>query len=464
MTARLVKTLSSLEAETAKGGVQPPASRVEQILAKAKLLKGLDTDEASVLMDIEDTGLLNSLYKTAREVKEEIYGKRIVMFAPLYISNYCQNECVYCSFRASNTGLSRVKLSQEEIRQETEYLIRQGHKRILMVAGEKHGMKDLEYLIESIRSIYSVKAGHGEIRRVNVNVAPLDTEGFRALKKEGIGTYQIFQESYHRDTYSRVHPAGKKNDFDWRLGALDRAMEAGIDDIGIGVLFGLYDWKFELRALLEHSSYLDQKYGVGPHTISVPRLEPAEGTTCYSDSPWLVCDEDFRKIIAILRLAVPYTGLILSTRENAELRNHVFALGISQISAGSKTNPGGYAVSAGAEHADQFQLGDHRSLQEVVAELVSNGFVPSFCTACYRLGRTGMDFMDLAKPGEIKHHCDPNALATLQEYILDYGDKKLQSRGEKAIDEHLEEMDEIPRDTAVDLIERIKAGKRDQFC
>jgi len=288
-------------ADTYKPSSEPAsAAVVTEILVRARELQGLDRDDVEALMNISDENQLLSLYQTAEYVKNTIYGKRIVIFAPLYIANYCQNECLYCAFRASNRRLSRVKLNQQEIIKETEYLVKQGHKRILMVAGEKYGKADLDYVIDSIRSIYSVKIGHGEIRRVNVNVAPLDVDGFKRLKAEGIGTYQIFQETYHPETYQHVHPAGKKSDYEWRLTALDRAMQAGIDDLGVGVLFGLFDWRFELLALMEHCQYLEDTFGVGPHTISVPRLEPAEGTNLYKNSDYLVSDEDFKKIITNL--------------------------------------------------------------------------------------------------------------------------------------------------------------------
>lgn len=439
------------------------AARVREILAKARELGGLDMDEVAVLSSISDPELLAELFDTAREVKEAIYGARLVLFAPLYISNLCTNDCLYCAFRVRNKELSRRALTQDEIRHEVELLVDQGHKRILVVAGESYPKDGFQYVIDSIKTIYDVKRGNGEIRRVNVNVAPLSVEEFRELKASGIGTFQLFQETYHRDTYKAVHLGGKKMNFDWRVTGMHRAMEAGIDDVGIGVLFGLADWRFEMLGMLQHIRELERAYGVGPHTISVPRLEPASGSDMASHPPQPVSDVDFRKIVAILRLAVPYTGMILSTRETANLRRETFALGISQISAGSRTNPGGYEEDEQFDSA-QFQLGDHRSLDEVIRDISELGFIPSFCTACYRLGRTGMDFMDLAKPGDIKHHCDPNALSTYLEYLLDYGSPETLAVGEATIKEKVAEMDPVRREFTEKMLARVRDGKRDVLC
>jgi 2-iminoacetate synthase len=341
-----------------------------------------------------------------------------------------------------------------------EILVDQGHKRILLVAGESYPTEGFEYVLKSVGTIYSVKRGNGEIRRVNVNVAPLSVDEFRALKATGIGTYQLFQETYHRETYSRVHLGGRKKDYDWRVTAMDRAQEGGIDDVGIGVLFGLFDWRFETLAILQHIQHLEQTFGVGPHTISMPRLEPAVGSDIASQPPHPVSDLDFRKIVAILRLAVPYTGMIMSTREAGNLRRETFALGVSQISAGSRTNPGGYTDDT-VSNMEQFQLGDHRTLDEVIRDVAQMGYIPSFCTACYRLGRTGADFMDLAKPGEIKHHCDPNALSTFLEYLEDYGSPETVTEGEHLIAETLESMADRERTTSIRLIAQVRAGRRD---
>ena len=323
----------------------------------------------------------------------------------------CANECTYCAFRARNKAVVRRALSQDEVAQEVRILIDQGHKRVLLVAGESYPREGFSYVLKCVDTIYGVAHAPGEVRRVNVNVAPLTLDEFRALKERRIGTYQLFQETYHRDTYSSVHLGGKKRDYDWRVSAMDRAMEAGINDVGIGVLFGLFDWRFEILALMQHIGHLERRFGVGPHTISVPRLEPATGSDVAMHPPHAVNDVDFRKIVAILRLAVPYTGIIMSTRESAHIRRETFALGVSQISAGSRTNPGGYKDGERDEDG-QFCLGDHRGLDEVVHDVASLGYIPSFCTGCYRLGRTGAEFMDLAKPGDIKQHCDPNGLST----------------------------------------------------
>lgn len=439
------------------------ARQIRDILAKARELKGLDPEDVAHLSAISDPELLGELFDTARRAKESIYGRRLVMFAPLYISNLCANECIYCAFRARNKEVDRRALSQEEIAREVRALIDQGHKRVLMVAGESYPNRGFQYILDSIATIYSVKSGAGEIRRVNVNIAPLDTEEFRLLKDAGIGTYQIFQETYNRGAYSRVHLGGKKKDYDWRVSALDRAMEAHIDDVGIGVLFGLFDWRFEILAMMQHIRHLENRFGVGPHTISVPRLEPATGSNISMHPPFAVSDIDFRKIVAILRLAVPYTGIIMSTRETPQMRRESFALGVSQISAGSRTNPGGYSESE-KDDAAQFSLGDHRPLDEVIRDVARMGYIPSFCTACYRLGRTGADFMDLAKPGEIKLHCDPNALSTLLEYLIDYGSEETKAEGEALISEAMAKMDGQARSRAEKLVEQVRNGKRDAFC
>ncbi len=440
------------------------AVRVREVLAKARELKGLDTVEVAALTGISDPVLLQELFETANYVKDTIYGKRLVIFAPLYISNLCANECLYCAFRATNKSIVRRALTQEEIAREVENLVGQGHKRILLVAGESYPKEGLDYVLQSIRTVYKVKTEHGEIRRVNVNLAPLETDDFRRLKAEGIGTYQIFQETYHRDTYSRMHTGGKKRNYDYRVTAPHRAMEAGIDDIGIGVLFGLFDYRFELLALMQHIRELEREYGVGPHTISVPRLEPASGSDIASHPPHAVSDIDFRKLVAILRLAIPYTGIIMSTRETAQMRRDTFALGVSQISAGSRTNPGGYSNEAKEEEDGQFSLGDHRSLDEVIRDVASMGYIPSFCTACYRLGRTGRDFMDLAKPGDIKLHCDPNALSTFREYLRNFATPETQVTGDKLIAETLSGMSGIARQRAEKLVRRVDEGRDDVYC
>ncbi len=449
--------------ETLQAAATKDAAGIREILAKARELHGLETHEAAALTSISDPDLLAELFVAARDVKEAIYGSRLVLFAPLYVSNLCRNDCLYCAFRVRNKELKRRALTRTEIRGEVELLVDQGHKRILLVAGESYPEEGLRYVLDAIATIYDVKRGHGEIRRVNVNIAPLSVEEFRELKAAGIGTYQLFQETYHRGTYRRVHAGGKKRDYDWRVSAMHRAMQAGIDDVGIGVLFGLFDWRFEILALMQHVREIERAYGVGPHTISMPRLEPAIGSDLASSPPQPVSDVDFRKIVAILRLAVPYTGMIMSTRETPNIRRETFALGISQISAGSRTNPGGYAADEQFDEA-QFQLGDHRGLDEVVRDVAELGYTPSFCTACYRLGRTGADFMDLAKPGEIKHHCDPNALSTFLEYLIDYATPETRAVGERLIAERVEGLDTRDRRRAEVMLQRVRGGERDVFC
>lgn len=438
--------------------------KIREVLAKAREMKGLNMADVAVLTGISDPEMLSELFQTANEVKETIYGKRLVLFAPLYISNMCSNECLYCAFRATNKEIVRNALSQEHIAREVEVLINQGHKRILMVAGESYPNRGFQYILDSIKTIYSVKSEHGEIRRVNVNIAPLDTPEFRMLKAAGIGTYQIFQETYHRETYSKVHISGKKRDYNWRVWSLHRAMEAGIDDVGIGVLFGLFDYRFEILAMMQHIAELENKFGVGPHTISVPRLEPATNSDIASHPPFPVSDIDFRKIVAILRLAVPYTGIIMSTRETAQMRRETFALGVSQISAGSRTNPGGYEEETEDDPSGQFSLGDHRPLDEVIRDVARMGYIPSFCTACYRLGRTGQDFMDLAKPGDIKLHCAPNALSSFKEYLQNYAKPETAEIGNALIQSTIESMSGVARQRAEKLVQRVIDGRDDVYC
>ena len=431
---------------------------VLEAIQKAKALKGLSLEEVGALLLCEEKDLIANIYSTANEVKEAIYGKRLVLFAPLYLSNICVNDCKYCGFATSNTKLKRKRLTLKEIKKEVEALELEGHKRVLIVAGEDPVL-DLYFLKEVIDCIYSVKK-NGDIRRINVNVASLDVEGFKKIKSYGIGTYQSFQETYHRKTYEKVHQ-GPKVDFENKLYVMDRAMEAGVDDVGIGVLFGLYEHKFEVLALLMHILHLEEKFKVGPHTISVPRIENVYGNEFVKDLKYEVKDEDFKKIVAILRLAVPYTGIILSTREDAELREELFKLGISQISAGSKTTPGAYTAK---DDASQFCLGDNRSNLEVIKSVSKKGYYPSFCTACYRLGRTGKDFMDLAKPGLIQKYCLANAILTYKEYVLDYGDEELKEVYRDLVAKEIESItDEKFKLEVVNKLKRIEKGERDLY-
>ena len=442
---------------------RPEPSQVRELLVKAREMHGLSMEEVARLSFVESPELLAEIFSTAKQIKEEIYGTRLVLFAPLYISNRCANECTYCAFRATNADLKRRTLTQEEIAEETRILIRQGHKRVLVVSGEALPPEGFQYILDSIATVYETKIGPGEIRRVNVNLAPQTTERFRQLKAANIGTFQLFQETYHRPTYAAVHLKGTKRDYDWRATAFDRAMTAGIDDVGIGVLFGLYEWRFEIIAMMQHIQHLEQKFGVGPHTISFPRMEPAVGSDIASRPPHPVSDADFLKMIAIMRLAVPYTGMIMSTREGADVRRATLEVGISQISAGSRTDPGGYKDGEGDPNGSQFQLGDHRPMEEVISDVVSLGYLPSFCTACYRLGRTGQDFMDMAKPGEIKYHCHPNALSTFQEYLSDYASPQAKAAGEKLISIELQHMDGQQTDIALPMLNQVRRGERDVF-
>lgn len=450
--------------EALENNKQPDFGKINEILEKASEMKGLNLSDVAALTSISDPGMLSKLFETANKVKETIYGKRLVVFAPLYISNLCTNECLYCAFRVTNKSIVRSVLSQEQIANEVKILINKGQKRVLLVAGESYPQRGFQYILDSIKTIYDVKTEHGEVRRVNVNVAPLKKEEFKLLKESGIGTYQVFQETYHRETYLKVHVSGKKRDYNWRAWSLHRAMEAGIDDIGIGVLFGLFDYRFEIMAMMQHINELEKKFGIGPHTISVPRLEPATNSDIASHPPFPVSDIDFRKIIAILRLAVPYTGIIMSTRETAKMRRKTFALGVSQISAGSKTNPGGYGNDDLNNVSGQFSLGDHRPLDEVIRDVASMGYIPSFCTACYRLGRTGQDFMDLAKPGDIRLHCGPNALSSFKEYLQNYASPKTIEIGDNLILQTINGMSGLAKQRADKLVKRVEAGKDDVYC
>jgi 2-iminoacetate synthase len=441
----------------------PDASAVRDVLAKSLVKEPLSVEETSVLLAADDENIVEEIFDAARDLKQRVYGNRIVLFAPLYIGSECINDCAYCGFRISNPDAVRRTLSPAEIVEQVTALENVGHKRLILVFGE-HPMYGPEFIAESVGAVYGTKVGRGEIRRVNINAAPLDHEGYRIVKEAGIGTYQIFQETYHRDTYAKVHPARtRKGDYLWRLGGVGRAMEAGCDDVGIGALFGLYDWRFEVLGLVAHANHLRGAYGVGPHTISFPRLQPASGFSLGGEH--LVDDRDFLRLVAILRLAVPYTGMILTAREKAELRREVMAFGVSQIDAGSRIEIGGYTEVGDAQvmEKEQFVLGDVRPLDEVMRDLVSEGYLPSFCTSCYRLGRTGEHFMEFAIPGFIKRYCTPNALVTLEEYLTDYASDETRRAGETLIERELAAFaDEDMKARVVEALDAVRTtGKRD---
>ncbi|MEI8173977.1 MAG: [FeFe] hydrogenase H-cluster radical SAM maturase HydG [Deltaproteobacteria bacterium] len=444
----------------------PDRLHVEEIIDKAGELKGLSPEETAVLLQTEDRDLVEKIWETAKEIKEAIYGNRLVLFAPLYVANHCSNNCLYCGFRKDNKELKRVALTMEQIANEVRILEQEGHKRLLMLCGEHPSRSSLDYFIEAIETAYAIKTDNGgEIRRINAEIAPLSVDDFKRLKATKIGTYVLFQETYHHDTYKTMHPSGPKSDYLWRLTAMDRAQQAGINDVGIGALFGLYDYKFEVLGMLFHALHLDSEFGIGPHTISIPRLEPAMNAPAAIKPPRPVLDYEFKKLVAIIRLAVPYTGMILSTRETAEIRQEVFDLGVSQISAGSRTNPGGYQEGADEGfRAAQFNLGDTRTLDEVIHDITRKGHIPSFCTACYRLGRTGKDFMDLAKPGLIQKYCRTNAIMTFREYLEDYATPATREAGNLLIDRLVAETEKAgTKKTLKNRLKRIENGERDLY-
>jgi 2-iminoacetate synthase len=444
----------------------PERARVEAIIAKAGELKGLSPEETAVLLQTEDPELIGMIRQTAQEIKQAIYGNRLVLFAPMYIANHCSNDCIYCGFRRSNKELTRVALTMEQIAGEVRVLEREGHKRLLMLCGEHPGRSSLDYFIEAIETAYAVKTEKGGgVRRINVEIAPLTVPEFRRLKETKIGTYVLFQETYHHPTYERMHPRGPKADFAWRATAMHRAQEGGINDVGIGALFGLYDYRYEVIGLLSHARQLEMDCGIGPHTISIPRLQPAMNAPAAISPPHPVGDDEFKKLVAILRLAVPYTGIILTTRESPEMRNEVFNLGVSQISAGSRTDPGGYEKDSSERfRAAQFNLGDTRTLDEVIHDIAKMGHIPSFCTACYRLGRTGKEFMDLAKPGLIRKFCRTNAILTFKEYLLDYASAETRTVGESLIERLVAETEGAGmRRPVTARLAQLETGQRDLY-
>ncbi|MBP3253477.1 MAG: [FeFe] hydrogenase H-cluster radical SAM maturase HydG [Bacteroidales bacterium] len=443
----------------------PQENELDEILNKALKLKGLSLTDVAALLCTEDEKQIEKIMQTAHTVKEEIYGKRLVLFAPIYTGNVCCNNCTYCSFRKDNHQLKRKILTMDEIADETRALLRQGHKRVLLICGENH-KNDTSYMCEAIRTVYGVKERGGKdyIRRINIELAPMEVEDFRRLHEQKIGTYVCFQETYDPVEYKRFHPAGTpKADYEYRLTVMDRAQEGGINDVGIGALLGLTDYRFEVMAMIEHANHLEECFGCGPHTVSIPRLEPAQGAPDAQNVPCPVNDGDFKKLTAVIRIALPYTGMILSTRENSAMRNVLINYGISQISAGSRTNPGAYAED-GKGTGSQFELGDHREMEEVINSFIDEGYVPSFCTGCYRKGRVGGDFMDLAKPGLIKQYCLPNALFTFKEYLEDFAGEDTKRKGTALIKRMLEEYDQrqlIPK-IEKNLVE-IENGQRDIY-
>ncbi|HFD2045651.1 TPA: [FeFe] hydrogenase H-cluster radical SAM maturase HydG [Clostridium perfringens] len=435
---------------------------VREIIEKSKSAEGLTPEETAVLLNLEDKELIEEMFKAARQVKEKLYGKRLVVFAPLYVSNYCVNNCTYCGYKHCNDELKRKKLNKEQLIEEVKVLESLGHKRIALEAGEDPVNAPLDYILDCIKSIYSIKFDNGSIRRINVNIAATTVENYKRLKDAEIGTYILFQETYHKPTYEKLHVSGPKHNYNYHTTAMHRAREAGIDDIGMGVLYGLYDYKYETLAMLMHAMDLEETTGVGPHTLSVPRIRPAENVSL-ENYPYLVDDEDFKKIVAILRLAVPYAGLILSTREEPVLRDEIIALGVSQVSTGSCTGVGGYSEAySDPEEKPQFEVGDHRSPVEMIESLMEAGYIPSYCTACYREGRTGERFMDIVKSGELYKICEANALITLKEFIDDYGTDRTREIGDKLIKKSIDEIDnESFRKSVEEKINKISNGTRD---
>ena len=485
---------------------RPDPARVREVLAKSLSKKRLEPDEAAALLAIKDPALWHEVFAAARKLKNNVYGNRIVLFAPLYVGDKCINNCAYCGFKSSNRDVVRKTLSDDEFRSELVALEGQGHKRLILVWGE-HPDYSAEEMARIVGIAYSTKAGKGSIRRVNINAAPLDVEGYRTMKAAGIGTYQVFQETYHHPTYRKVHPENtRKSDYVWRLTSHDRAMEGGVDDVGIGALFGLYDWRFEVMGLLAHTIHLEERFGVGPHTISFPRINVASNVEL--DRSHFVADEDFKKVIAVLRLAVPYTGMILTARETPAMRREGLQLGVSQVDAGSRIELGAYQENYGGRNGDspgegtrprsdatnasrmcprradarhsphfpvmsraqdlnreQFELHDTRPLDAVVHELINDGYIPSWCTSCYRLGRTGEHFMEFSIPGFIKRYCTPNALSTLSEYLTDYASEQTKRDGFALIEKEVAQIaDEKMRAQVQARIERIRTTDERDLC
>ena len=441
---------------------EPTREKVDAVIAKALSKKRLSMQETALLLNAEEPAMIEAIQAGARKLKEEVYGKRIVLFAPLYVGNYCSNNCTYCGFRVDNPDARRRTLSRSELEENVMALEENGQKRLILVFGE-HRSYSPQYIADTVKTVYSVKKGNGEIRRVNINAAPLDTDGFRQVKEAGIGTYQIFQETYCEEKYREYHTKGKKSDYSYRLTSLDRALEAGLDDVGIGALFGLYEWKFEVMGLVRHTNHLEACFRVGPHTISFPRLNEASGNAIHEK--YQVSDEEFLRLVSVLRLAVPYTGLILTAREEEHVRALALEHGCTQMDAGTRIELGAYAKEYEKEQNlrnEQFRIHDNRSLHEVMEELVRHGYIPSFCTACYRKGRTGEHFMEFSVNGFIKRCCTPNALLTLAEYLEDYADDQLKEKGWRLIAEECEAQDlQALHNDFRSKLKEVKNGKRD---
>lgn len=440
----------------------PTSEEIKEVLEKAKKREGLSYKEIAILLQAEKEEDLNEIYKLAGDIKKDIYGKRIVVFAPLYVSDYCVNNCTYCGYKRDNK-FTRRKLTMEEVAQEVRILEKMGHKRLALELGEDPVNANIDYTLECLDTIYKTQNENGEIRRVNVNIAATTVENYEKLKEKGIGTYILFQETYHKPTYEKVHPKSLKSDYEYHLTAFDRAMEAGIDDVGAGVLFGLYEPRFEVLALMMHNAHLEEKYNVGFHTVSVPRLQEAKGVSLET-YPYLLDDKMFKKIVAILRIALPFTGLILSTRETPSMRKELLKYGVSQISAGSSTGVGGYKEREEGNEIKQFKTNDERSPIDILKELLDERYIPSYCTACYRSGRTGDRFMRLAKSGNIKYVCEPNALMTLLEFSLDYGDEEIYKKSLEVIEKEVENIQrEDIKQRTKESLEKMKNGERDFY-
>ena len=453
----------SLIEETLEKNSNPGKSRIREIMSKSLELNRLEPDETAALLNCRDEELWDEMYSVGLAIKHKVYGRRIVTFAPLYISNYCVNNCTYCGYRSENSDILRQQLTMDELADEIRALVNRGHKRLIMVYGE-HPRSDVNYMAETLKVAYGTKSGNGEIRRANVNAAPLSIADYKIMRDVGIGTYQVFQETYHHETYAKLHRNLKAN-YGWRLYSLHRAMDAGVDDVGLGVLFGLSDWKFDVMGLLAHTIDLEKKFGgIGPHTISFPRIQPAVNTPFTAESPHLVDDDRFKKLVTVLRLSVPYTGMIITARERAEIRDDVIKVGCTQIDAGSNIGIGTYAGGQVEHEKQQFILGDNRSLDEAIRDLAGMGYITSFCTAGYRCGRTGDTFMDIAKDGKVHNLCMPNAILTFKEYLEDYASPETVRQAEPLIKKELDALENPSlREKVSEMLTRIEAGERDLY-